>query len=140
MEANKPAILGGKCVFKQKIGIIRPVLNKYADRLSQEYASILHSNMVSGVNIKTKMLEEGLKAIVDAKHVISLSSCTMGMILAIQALGLRDTEIILPSFSFSATAHMLYWNNCTPKFVDISPETFNITPETIMAALTPKTK
>ena len=82
--------------------------------------------MLSGVNIHVVELEEKLANLLNVDHVIALSSCTSGMILALQAAGLRSKEILIPSFSFSATAHMAYWNNSPVKFVDCDPNTFNI--------------
>ncbi len=140
MSKDKPAILDGKPIFQKKLGIIRPVLDKYADSIAQKVQTVLKTNMVSGVNNYTVKLEEELKRILDAMHVVSVSSCTAGMILAIQALGLRGSEIVIPSFTFSATAHMLYWNNCKPVFADVNRETFNIDVDTVKEVITQKTK
>lgn len=139
MVLEKPAILGGKPIFNEFLPIIRPNLDKFAHKLSKKIEKILSSNMVSGVDIYTRELEERLCNILDVRNVIALSSCTSSMILTIQALGLKDKEIILPSFTFSATAHMLYWNRCKPKFVDVDLNTFNISFESIKKAINPST-
>ncbi|MEX2681491.1 MAG: DegT/DnrJ/EryC1/StrS family aminotransferase [Candidatus Sigynarchaeota archaeon] len=140
MGKEKPAILGGEPVFKKKLGIIRPVFDRYADRLGKSIQDVLVSNMVSGVNNYSTRLEEELTKVLEVPQVVSMSSCTAGMILAIQALGLRNSEIILPSFTFSATAHMLYWNNCKPVFADVDADTFNIDIETVRDLITTRTK
>jgi dTDP-4-amino-4,6-dideoxygalactose transaminase len=48
-------------------------------------------------------------------------------------------EVITTPYSFVATTHALWWNNIKPVFVDIEPETLNIDPKKIEAAITPKT-
>lgn len=138
MVLEKPAILGGKPIFNEKVPIIRPTVGKYAHELTKNIEKILSSNMLSGVDIYTKELEERLSNVLDAKSVIALSSCTAAMILTIQALGLKDKEIILPSFTFSATAHMVYWNRCKLKFVDVDLNTFNISVESVNEAINSK--
>jgi len=140
MGKEKPAILGAEPIFEKKLGIIRPVFDKYADRMAKNIQDVLISNMVSGVNNQTARLEEELTKVLEVPEVVSMSSCTAGMILSIQALGLRNSEIILPSFTFSATAHMLYWNNCKPVFADINADTFNIDIETVRNLITTRTK
>ncbi|MGQ4876553.1 MAG: DegT/DnrJ/EryC1/StrS family aminotransferase [Promethearchaeia archaeon] len=139
-DIDYPAILGGKPSFQELLGIIRPEIRKYAEIISNKIKSICKSNMLSGVDIFTKKIEHELERFLEANYVIAMSSCTTSMILTIHALNLRGSEVILPSFSFSATAHMLFWNNCTPKFVDIDKETFNIDPENVKESISPKTK
>ena len=58
--------------------------------------------------------------------------------LALKALELSG-EIILPSFTFSATGHSVLWNNLTPVFADIDPNTFNVDPGDIERKITKNT-
>jgi dTDP-4-amino-4,6-dideoxygalactose transaminase len=60
------------------------------------------------------------------------------MVTALQALKISG-EVITTPFSFVATTHSLWWNNIRPVFVDIEPNTFNLDPKKIEAAITPKT-
>jgi dTDP-4-amino-4,6-dideoxygalactose transaminase len=133
-------ILGGKSTFEKKLGIIKPVFDRYADKITEKINEILKTNMVSGVNIYTKQLENKLKKYLQSESVLAMSSCTAAMILTMQALKLRDCEVIIPSFTFSATAHMLYWNNCKPVFADVDENSFNISAETVEKVMTSKTK
>ena len=77
---------------------------------------------------------------VGAKHAIATSSCTTALHLALLATGVQPgDEVICPSFSFIATANAILYAGATPVFVDIDPETYNIAPERIEAAITPRT-
>ncbi len=76
-----------------------------------------------------------------AKHCVSVSNGTDALRLACEAIGLRPgDEVIVPAFTFIATAFGVTVAGGTPKFVDVSPDTFNLDPEKIEAAITPRTK
>ncbi len=69
----------------------------------------------------------------DAFHVgdaLGVSCCTSGLMLALRCKGLRG-KVALPSFTFFATAHAVVWNGLEPVFVDIEPDTWNISPEAL---------
>lgn len=85
--------------------------------------------------------EKEFSAIVDGRHCIAVNSGTSGLHMALEAIGM-DTgdEVIVPSFTFAATANSVALTGATPIFVDIDPRTFNIDPAAIEAAITPRTK
>ncbi|MHA1221810.1 MAG: DegT/DnrJ/EryC1/StrS family aminotransferase [Candidatus Heimdallarchaeaceae archaeon] len=126
MKEKIPAILGGSPAFPKKIPIIRPNYDKFSETILKDFREIINSNMVSNVNNYVKKFEDKIAEYLKVNHVIAVNSCTIGMILTMQVLGLRKKEVIIPSFTFSATAHMLYWNDCVPVFVDIDPISWNI--------------
>ena len=72
------------------------------------------------------------------KHVVAVSSCTSGLMLAMRGLGLKG-EVIMPSFTFAASGLPVVWNNLTPVFVDIDPKTFTIDVDKIESLITKKT-
>ncbi len=96
--------------------------------------------------------EEALAAYVGRREAIAVSSGTAGLHLAIRALGIggldidgRDAsagadEVITTPFSFVASANCILFQNAVPKFVDIDPETLNINPELIEAAVNERTR
>ncbi|MBN2421610.1 DegT/DnrJ/EryC1/StrS family aminotransferase [Candidatus Woesearchaeota archaeon] len=138
---NKPAILNGRAVFDKRLPIIRPNVDKYVEKeLLKDISAVLNSNMLTSVDIKLKKFEEELENYIGVKHVIGVSSCTSGLILSMQALGLRNSEVLVPAFTFSATVHAAYWNNCKIRFVDIDRETFTISPEEVEKNISPETK
>jgi perosamine synthetase len=90
---------------------------------------------------QVQAFEEALAAYTGARHAIVVSNCTTALHLALIAagVGLGD-EVICPSFTFIATANAIMHAGATPVFVDIDPLTYNVTPEIIEAAITPKTR
>jgi dTDP-4-amino-4,6-dideoxygalactose transaminase len=84
------------------------------------------------------LLEERLADYLGVKHLSLFNNGTIALITALQALRLRG-EVITTPFSFVATSNALIWNNNTPVFVDICPETLNMDPARIEAAITDKT-
>jgi len=74
----------------------------------------------------------------EVKHCVAVSSCTLGLMLVEKALELTG-EVILPSFTFSATGHSLLWNGLKPVFVDCLKDSFNLDPLKIEDKITERT-
>lgn len=72
------------------------------------------------------------------EHLALFTNGTLALVTALQALRITG-EVITTPFSFVATAHSLLWNGIKPVFVDIHPESFNLDPDKIEAAVTPQT-
>ncbi|MDB4637285.1 MAG: DegT/DnrJ/EryC1/StrS family aminotransferase [Planctomycetaceae bacterium] len=86
-------------------------------------------------------LEEEIATYVDARYAIGCASGTDALILALMALDIGPgDEVITSPFTFFATASSIHRVGAKPVFVDIKPETFNLDPEKIEAAITPNTK
>ena len=85
-----------------------------------------------------KELEAQLKEFLGVKHLFFVSNGTIALQIAIKALNLHG-EIITTPFSYVATTSSIVWEGCTPVFVDIDPETLNLNPDLIEAAITPRT-
>jgi dTDP-4-amino-4,6-dideoxygalactose transaminase len=86
-------------------------------------------------------LESSLAAYCDAKHAVALANGTDALTLALAACGVGPgDEVIVPAFTFVATATAVVRLGAWPVFADIDPETFNLNPEEIERRLTPKTK
>jgi perosamine synthetase len=85
--------------------------------------------------------EREFAAYVGAPHAVAVSNCTTALHLALRAVGVRDgDEVISVSHSFIATANAVRYLGAVPVFVDIDPDTFNMLPELIEAAITPRTR
>jgi dTDP-4-amino-4,6-dideoxygalactose transaminase len=82
--------------------------------------------------------EQRLAEFLGVKHVITMTNATLGLEIAIRALGMSG-EVIVPSFTFIATAHALQWQEITPVFCDIDPRTHTIDPARIEQLITPRT-
>lgn len=98
-----------------------------------------HGQFIMGPEV-TEM-EKRLEAYTGAKHCISVASGTEALLIALMALGVgRGDEVITTPFTFVATAEVIVLLGATPVFVDVEPDTCNIDPEKIEAAITARTK
>lgn len=88
-----------------------------------------------------KMFEKNLGAYLDVKHVIGCANGTDALQVALMAIGLEPgDEVIVPSFTYVATAEVIALLKLKPVMVDVDPISFNVTPNIIQKALTKKTK
>lgn len=90
---------------------------------------------------KTAEFEAAIRAYTSVAHAAAVSSATTGLHLALVALGVEPgDEVIIPGFSFPATANAVVQQGAIPVFVDIDPVTFNLDPAAIEAAVTSRTR
>ena len=83
-------------------------------------------------------LEKALCEYLKVPYISLFTNGTLPLMCALQALRITG-EVITTPYSFVATTHSLWWNGIKPVFVDIDPETCNLDPDKIEAAITPKT-
>jgi dTDP-4-amino-4,6-dideoxygalactose transaminase len=134
---RKPAILGGDPIFSTRLPIVSPKLPPLSV-IEESVREILCTGNLTNNSRYVREFESALAARLDTPHVIAVANATLGLILALAGLKL-DGEVILPSFTYCATAHALHWNRLTPVFVDILPDTFTLDPQMVEAATTPRT-
>lgn len=131
------AILGGQPIFKSPVHVGGP--NQVnSTRLLTRISDILDSNQLTNRGPFVQRLENDIAQLLGVKHCISMCNGTVALEIAERALGLKG-EVIVPSFTFVATPHSLQWQEITPVFCDISPETHNIDPDKVEQLITPKT-
>lgn len=85
-----------------------------------------------------QQLERELESFLGVQHLSLFANGTLALVTALQALRISG-EVITTPFSFVATAHSLLWNNLKPVFVDIDPQSLNLDPQRVEAAITPHT-
>lgn len=134
--SNKPVILGGEPILPKPVPLTRPHVPRSA-LVVREFRRILSSGLITEGSC-LKEFEERLYGYLGAEHVVAVSSCTKGLMLALNALNITG-EVILPSFTFSATAAAVVWSGLRPVFVDCDPETFNADPAAVESAVTDET-
>ena len=120
-----PAVLGGPPAFPDRLRFARPLtppLDDIVERLRPSYESGLLTN-----GPLLRELEQRLADRLDVAHVVGVASCTTGLMLTLQATGVR-APVVLPSFTFSATAHAAAWNGLTPVFAECDPWTLQLDP------------
>lgn len=110
------------------------------DRIDARIRAVLdHGQYILGPEVA--QLEQQLAAYTGAGHCISCANGTDALVIALLALGVgRGDEVIVPAFSFFATAEAVALVGATPVFVDIEPRSWNIDPDAVAAAITPRTK
>lgn len=99
---------------------------------------ILASGRLSNDGPTVRQLEERICDTLGVRNAVAVCNGTIGLQIAAKALGLAG-EVIMPSFTFVATAHALEWIGLRPVFVDIDPPTHNIDPKSIEDAITDRT-
>src|SRR5690606_7786799 len=90
---------------------------------------------------EVEAFERELAAYLGARHAVGVANGTEAITIALRALGVGPgDEVVVPSFTFWASAEAIPPTGARPVFCDIDPDTFLVTPETVKAALTPRTK
>ncbi len=135
MIARTPAILGGEAAFAERVHLLRPTLPAF-ERLEPTLRQVYASGLVT----KGRVLADYERALADhlgVRHAVGVSSCTAGLMLVFDRF--RGTRIVLPSFTFMATAMAAVWAGLEPVFADIDPDTWCLSPAAAEAALTSDT-
>lgn len=94
-----------------------------------------------GLGSKVQEFEEELKRFLNAQYVVAVNSGTSALHLALEAIGIgKDDEVILPSFTFVATAQAVSQTGASPVFCDVTENSLNADPEDIEERISKKTK
>lgn len=131
-----PAILNGAPIFDSPVAFVRPVLPS-PEAIQDEIADIV----LSGQLTKGRRLERFERSVAEhlgVRHAVAVSSCTTGLMLAYRCLGLEG-DVVIPSFTFMATATSLVWAGLRPVFADVDFATTNLDPDAVDRAITPRT-
>ena len=131
------AIFGKPPAFAEKVYVGRPNIGT-RDRLFARITSMLDRNWLTNNGPYVQEFETKLAAFVGVRHCVAMCNATIALEIAIRALGLTG-EVIVPSFTFIATAHALQWQEITPVFCDIDPRTHNLDPAKVEKMITPRT-
>jgi dTDP-4-amino-4,6-dideoxygalactose transaminase len=119
-----------------KIAFSKPTLPTIS-QLSEEIGELLSSgSLTKGRHLDN--FEQSVAKHLQVKHAIAVSSCTVGLMLVYQALGLKG-DAIVPSFTFMATVSALRWCGVRPVFAEIDPESLNLDPDSVESLITPQT-
>lgn len=134
---EKLAIFAGAPAFDQPLHVGRPNIGS-KERLFQRFEEIYNRRWLSNHGLCVQEFEERLKDLLGVRHCIPICNATVALEIASRALDLRD-EVIVPSFTFIASAHSLQWQGITPVFCDIDPTTHNLDAGQVERLITPRT-
>ncbi len=110
------------------------------DREKNAVLEVLDSGWLT-TGPRSKLFEARFAETVGSAHAIALNSATAALHLALEAIGVGpDDEVIVPTWTFAASAEVVIYLGARPVLVDVDPLTLNATPEAILAAVTPRTR
>ena len=134
---KKLAILGGAPSFKKRIFVTQPVVPTI-EELEPLLKDILLTKWLTNDGRYVQEFEKQLEKYLGSAYCSVLCNGTLALQLCVQGLRLSG-EVITTPFTFAATPHVLYWNNITPVFCDIDPDTYNLDPKRIESFISPRT-
>lgn len=131
------AVNGARPAFRTPLHVGRPNIGTRESFLT--YAnSIYDSHLLTNNGPLVQELERRIQDRLGVRHCIAMCNGTIALEIAVRALGLTG-EVIVPSYTFIATAHALHWQAITPVFADIDPNTHNLDPSAVERMITPRT-
>lgn len=139
MANSKWADVLREYAFSEPIHVTRPVLSSlddYTDKLRE----VWDSRWITNDGVLHQRLEKNLEKYLGVDHLNLFCNGTIALLVALQALDIREGEVITTPFTFPATPHALHWNHISPVFCDIAPGTYNLDPNRLEELITPATK
>lgn len=131
------AVNGGSPAFSEPLHVGKPNISNRIEFMSH-VEQILDNQWLTNNGPMVEKFEKEVAEHLGVKHCVAMCNGTIALEIAIRALGLTG-EVIVPSWTFVATAHALYWQGITPVFADINPLTHNLDPEAVRRMITPRT-
>lgn len=107
----------------------------------REVVDTLRSGWIT-TGMKTKQFEADFAQYIGSNvQAVAVNSATAGLHLVLEAIGIKTgDEVIVPSYTFTSTAEVVHYLGARPVIVDVDPDTYNIDPQAIIKAITPKTR
>jgi len=123
--------------FSEPLYVGRPNIGS-RDRFLQRINEMLDRRWFSNDGPLVREFEAAIESYTRVKHCIAVCNATVGLEIAIRALDIKG-EVIVPAYTFIATAHALTWLGIRPVFADIDPRTHNIDPAAVQGLITTQT-
>ena len=131
------ALFGSQPAFPEPVHVGRPNIGDRA-ALMQRFEDILDSRWLTNRGRQVQEFEKRLAERLGVKHCIAMCNATIALEIVTRALEMKG-EVIVPSMTFIATAHALQWQEITPVFCDIDPDTHTLDVERVEEMITPRT-
>lgn len=131
------ALFGGEPLFRDALHVGRPNLGRQ-DRLFERLEGILERRWLTNHGELVQEFEERLAERLGVKHCLAICNGTVALELALRAAGVEG-EVVVPSFTFVATAHSVDWIGHEPVFGDVAAGSHNIDPVDVEGRVTPRT-
>ena len=131
------AVNGAQPLFEEPVHVGRPNVGNH-ERFLARARNILESGWLSNNGPMLIEFEKRITEKLGVRNCVAMCNGTIALEIATRALELRG-EVIVPSYTFVATAHALQWQEITPIFADIDPVTQNLDPDAVRRMITPRT-
>lgn len=119
-------------MFPEGLPLSRPSVPE-GDVLGEDIRGILRSGVLTnGPHVRE--LEARAAEYLEVRHCVAVASCTAGLMLVLRASELSG-DVVLPSFTFAATAHAVAWNGLRPVFADVDPRSLTLSPDDVRRAI-----
>ncbi|MFP4501111.1 MAG: DegT/DnrJ/EryC1/StrS family aminotransferase [Candidatus Hydrogenedentota bacterium] len=139
LDGKKRAALRARYGFGAPLYVTRPALPALAD-FTAALAPVWERRWLTNQGDVHQAFEGRLAAYLGTQHVSLFCNGTIALLVALQALDIREGEVITTAFTFPATPHVIHWNRLTPVFCDITPDTWCLDPARVEAAITARTR
>lgn len=136
-SASDLAINGAAPAFAEPLHVGRPNIGD-RDAFLRAVGEIVDRRWLTNNGPVVQEFERRIAERLGVRHCVAMCNGTIALEIAIRALGLHG-EVIVPSWTFIATAHALWWQGITPVFADIDPATHNLDPVAVRRMITPRT-
>lgn len=130
-------MFGGTPTFIEPLHVGRPNIGD-RERLLARINDMLDRRWFTNNGPYVQEFEQKLAEFTQVRHAVAITNATIALEIAVRAAGIKG-EVILPSFTFIATAHALQWQEFTPVFCDVAPGTHHIDPNRVEDMITPRT-
>lgn len=139
MSSSEPslALFGAPPAFAEPLHVGRPNIGDRG-RLMRRIEEILDRRWLTNNGPCVREFERRICELVGTRACVATCNGTIALEILIRAVGMRD-EVIVPSFTFVATAHALQWQEIKPVFCDVDPRTHMLDPARVEELITPKT-
>jgi dTDP-4-amino-4,6-dideoxygalactose transaminase len=135
--ASDLAINGASPAFAEQLHVGRPNIGN-REAFLKHVEDIFDHRWLTNNGPMVQQLERRIAELHGVKHCVAICNGTVALEIAIRALKLEG-EVIIPSYTFIATAHALHWQAIAPVFADIDPVTHNLDPDAVRRMITPRT-
>jgi dTDP-4-amino-4,6-dideoxygalactose transaminase len=136
-EPEDLAINGASPLFDEPLHVGRPNIGN-RERFVQRMNDMLDRGWLTNNGPFLQEFERRIAEYLGVTHCVAMCNGTIALEIATRALDLKG-EVIVPSYTFIATAHALQWQEITPIFADIDPSTHNLDPRSVRRMITPRT-
>jgi len=131
------AIFGGESAFEETLHVGRPNIGS-REAFQARLDDIFERGWLTNNGKYVREFEQKIADYLGVNHCIAMCNGTIALEIAVRALEMTG-EVIVPSFTFVATAHCLQWQEITPVFCDVDPLNHSIDPAKIERLITPRT-